>query len=658
MLFKNVILLFFCFLAGTQVSLSQTRYLVRFKDKVGTQFSITDPSAYLSSRSIARRTRYNIAIDSTDLPVSAAYIQSLRNIPNVTILNISKWLNQVSIQTSDPAAITAINSLPFVRASMPIAARLQEVAKDPAYKFESTFPSTKAKFQGALQSDHFNYGQSDAQVRIHNGAFLHNIGLRGQNMIISMLDAGFFLYTSLKAFDSVNKNGQVLGTYDFVNRELSVVEDNAHGMNCFSIIAANIPGEFVGTAPKANFYLYRSEEAATEYPIEEHNWVCAAERTDSVGGDVISSSLGYTTFDNPVYNHTYAEMNGNTTMAAIGADLAAKKGILVFNSAGNDGDKPWKFISTPADADSIVAVGAINVNGVIAAFSSFGPSSDGQVKPDVVSVGVSTVLQGTNNTISRGNGTSFSCPNIAGLATCLWQGFQEFNNMKIIQALRQSSNNFNTPNDRLGYGIPDMKKATMLLIKDFATSNAQLEGCKPVINWTSKDAKGMKYEIERRGPGETSFTKIGEQISTTTLFANQTYRFTDPSTFSQSGPAIYRIRQFIDTTSGNITAEYIDTTNAISITGGCTVNQFFITPNLIRASTPVQIQLTYPEAMPQLELHITNMTGQVLYRMNSNKPAGVVTIQLPHMYLAAGKYHVAVYNGKKLLGLQEFIKLP
>ncbi|HZH02066.1 MAG TPA: S8 family serine peptidase, partial [Flavisolibacter sp.] len=519
--------------------------MVRFKDKVGTQFSIADPSAYLSSRSIARRTRYNIAIDSTDLPVSAAYIQSLRNIPNVTILNISKWLNQVSIQTSDPAAITAINSLPFVRASMPIAARLQQVAKDPADKFESTFPSTKAKVQGVLQSDHFNYGQSDAQVHIHNGAFLHNIGLRGQNMIISMLDAGFFLYTSLKAFDSVNKNGQVLGTYDFVNRELSVVEDNAHGMNCFSIIAANIPGEFVGTAPKANFYLYRSEEAATEYPIEEHNWVCAAERTDSVGGDVISSSLGYTTFDNPVYNHTYAEMNGNTTMAAIGADLAAKKGILVFNSAGNDGDKPWKFISTPADADSIVAVGAINVNGVIAAFSSFGPSSDGQVKPDVVSVGVSTVLQGTNNTISRGNGTSFSCPNIAGLATCLWQGFQEFNNMKIIQALRQSSNNFNTPNDRLGYGIPDMKKATMLLIKDFATSNAQLEGCKPVINWTSKDAKGMKYEIERRGPGETSFTKIGEQISTTTLFANQTYRFTDPSTFSQSGPAIYRIRQFI-----------------------------------------------------------------------------------------------------------------
>ncbi|HZI00159.1 MAG TPA: hypothetical protein VEX63_03360, partial [Flavisolibacter sp.] len=143
--------------------------MVRFKDKVGTQFSITDPSAYLSSRSIARRTRYNIAIDSTDLPISAAYIQSLRNIPNVTILNISKWLNQVSIQTSDPAAITAINNLPFVRASMPIAARLQEVAQEPADKFESTFPSTKAKVQG-VQSDHFSYGQSDAQVRIHNGA--------------------------------------------------------------------------------------------------------------------------------------------------------------------------------------------------------------------------------------------------------------------------------------------------------------------------------------------------------------------------------------------------------------------------------------------------------------------------------------------------------
>jgi len=657
MLSRNAVLLLFCFITSIQISHAQTRYLVRFKDKGGTQFTIADPAAYLSPRSIARRTRYNITIDSTDLPVSAAYIQNLRSIPNVTILNISKWLNQVSIQTSDQTAITTINNLPFVRATLPIAARLQPGVEDPTAKFETTFPATKGKVQG-IQADHFNYGQSDAQVRIHNGAFLHNIGLRGQNMIISMLDAGFFLYNSLKAFDSVNKNGQVLGTYDFVNREMSVAEDNAHGMHCFSVIAANIPGEFVGTAPKANFYLYRSEEAATEYPIEEHNWVCAAERTDSVGGDVISSSLGYTTFDNPAYNHTYAEMNGNTTMAAIGADLAAKKGILVFNSAGNDGDKPWKFIATPADADSIVAVGAVNASGVIAAFSSFGPSSDGQVKPDVVSVGVNTVLQASNNTIGRGNGTSYACPNIAGLASCLWQGFQEFNNMKIIQVLRQSSSNFAAPNERLGYGIPDMKKATMLLIKDFATSNAQMDGCKPVINWTSKDAKGMKYEIERRAPGESNFTKIGEQLSNAAIFTNQTYQFIDPGTFSQSGSVVYRIRQIIDTTTGSTTADYIDTTNAVSITGGCTVNQLFIAPNLVRANNPVQLQITYPDAMPQMELHITNVAGQVLYRMNYNKPAGVATIQLPPMYLASGKYHVAVYNGKKLLGLQEFIKLP
>jgi len=171
----------------------------------------------------------------------------------------------------------------------------------------------------------YNYGQSFQQIHIHNGEFLHDIGLRGQSMIIGMLDAGYNNYTSLSAFDSVNANGQVLGVYDFVDHDNSVVEDNAHGMECFSIIAANIPGQFVGSGPKALFYLFRTEDVNSEYPIEEHNWVCGAERADSAGADVISSSLGYTTFDNAAFNHTYADMNGRTTMAAIGATIAARK---------------------------------------------------------------------------------------------------------------------------------------------------------------------------------------------------------------------------------------------------------------------------------------------------------------------------------------------
>ena len=188
------------------------------------------------------------------------------------------------------------------------------------------------KIHRRVTADVYDYGLSAAQVAIHNGQFLHNIGLRGQNMIIGMLDAGYQNYLTVKAFDSVRANGQILGTYDFVAGEVSVNEDNAHGMQCLSTIAANIPGQFVGTAPKASFYLFRTEESATEYPIEEHNWVCGAERVDSAGGDVISSSLGYYdfqgVFNSPLYNHVYADMNGNKTIPAIGADLAAKKGIL------------------------------------------------------------------------------------------------------------------------------------------------------------------------------------------------------------------------------------------------------------------------------------------------------------------------------------------
>src|SRR6185295_11454918 len=212
------------------------------------------------------------------------------------------------------------------------------------------------------------------------GEFLHNIGLRGQGMQIAMLDAGYLSYTTLRSLDSVNQNGQILGTWDFVNRETSVTEDYLHGMQCLSTIVANIPGQFVGKAPKASFYLFRTEDVNSEYPIEEFNWVCGAERADSLGSDVISSSLGYNTFDNASFNHTYSQMNGNTALCTIGADLAAKKGMIVFNAAGNEGTNGWHYIIAPADGDSVVAVGAVNSSGSVGSFSSDGLSADGRIK--------------------------------------------------------------------------------------------------------------------------------------------------------------------------------------------------------------------------------------------------------------------------------------
>jgi hypothetical protein len=642
----------FLFVWNAQTGKAQTRYIVKFKDKAFQTASLSDPSSYLSSRSIARRQRYNIPLDSTDLPVTSRYVDSLRKLPTVTVLSTSKWLNQVAIQTTDASVLTIINNFPFVQSVNSIAARLANRTTEVDKAWETSEPLSYSRITDA--SSYYEYGLSSGQVNIHNGSFLHDLGLRGQGMIIGMLDAGFYLYTSLKAFDSVNSNGQILDTYDFVQRHSSVVEDHPHGMQCFSIIAANIPGEFVGTAPKANFFLYRSEEAATEYPIEEHNWVCAAERVDSAGGDIISSSLGYTRFNNPAYDHTYADLNGNITMAAVGADLAAKKGILVLNSAGNDGNNSWKYISTPADADSVLAVAAVNSVGVVGAFSSYGPSADGQVKPDVASVGVSAIHQATNNTISRGNGTSYACPNLAGLVTCLWQGFSEFNNMFIVDVIKRASNSYSLPNDRIGYGIPDMKKAVQLLLDAYATTSIQSIGCLPAITWSSKDIAGMRYDIERKAAGENSYTKIGEQSARGTVFSKQMYQYQDNTPFTQVGSVSYRIRQVIDTAASSFSADYIDTVN-INISSLCTVDQITIAPN--PATEQFSIQITIPEALSDLEVRITNSIGQIVKRVTYNKPTGVVAIPVFIGELASGKYFVTIYNKSKKLKVQEVIKL-
>ncbi len=656
---KKAIVWLLLFLLVSETHAQLSRYIIQFTDKAATPYTLSNPAAYLSQRSLDRRTRYGIAIDSTDLPVAPRYIDSVRLAGAVTILNVSKWLNQISIQTNDAAALEKIYAFPFVKKVAGIAAR-QRVENLPLPEKFSQEAKVMAVQNGQnLTADYYNYGNAAAQVNLHSGAFLHNIGLRGQGMIIGMLDAGYNRYTTLKAFDSINANRQVLETWDFVNREASVVEDHQHGMQCLSVIAANIPGQFVGTAPKASFFLYRTEDTRSEYPIEEHNWVCGAERVDSAGGDVISSSLGYSTFDDRSLSHTYAQLDGNTTMAAIGADLAAQKGILVVNSAGNEGGNTWRYIMTPADADSILAVGAVDKNGQVAGFSSYGPSADGQVKPDVVSVGAGTTIQNTNNTIGSGSGTSFAAPNMAGLATCLWQGFPEVNNMKIIAALRQSASNYTTPNDRIGYGIPDVKKALVSLLKEQATATVSISQCKATLQWNSKDVAAMRYQIERKAPGELAYTKIAELPGTGAVFSAQTYQYADALVNLHNGVVSYRIRQIVDTAATTFTADYIVTTNAdLNISCAETTadnKRIQLIPN--PAFRSVILKMTQPEAIAQLRVVLFDAKGQMVSEQKTAKPAGIAFIPLPVHQLPSGKYYVVIYDGNKKLAAEELIKL-
>ena len=433
----------------------QLQYVVRLTDKNNTIYKLDNPSVYLSQRCIARRQQYKINIDSSDLPVISSYIKSISSFNGITYLSESKWLNAILIKCSDTNVLQNIRQLSFVSDIMLVAGNHQTMRKsrDAVHHISGSHNNGTA--------DYSYYGSSFKQIHIHNGEYLHDKGFRGNNMQIAVLDAGFYHYQSIRAFDSLISNKQVLGVKDFVAYNNSVNEDDNHGELCLSIMASNVPGEMIGTAPKASYWLLRTEDQLSENLVEEYNWVVAAEYADSCGADIISSSLGYNKFNNRHSNHSYLNFYNNSTLVSQGAAMAVRKGMIVCNSAGNEGSNGWKYIVFPADADSVCTVGAINTSGHIASYSSHG--YPGKVKPDIVSTGASTVVY-TASGAGTVNGTSFSNPNIAGLIACLWQAFPHFNNMMILEALYKSADRYNKPDNRYGYGVPDMKTAYKILI--------------------------------------------------------------------------------------------------------------------------------------------------------------------------------------------------
>jgi serine protease AprX len=465
---KQLLVLFCCSFLFLCSHAQYNKYVIQLKDKQQNTFTTNNPSAYLSAKSLARRSKQNINIDTTDLPITQRYVDSIRLSGNLVILSVSKWLNRVLIQTSDANALNKINSFPFVVSAGAVGFRTSNSNRIVANKFdqEINLPAeTNSTTIAQSVDDYFNYGNSNTQIAMHDGQFLHNKGFRGENMLIAVFDAGFSSWSSIPAFDSVRINNQVIVQKDFVAFDNSVIEDDAHGMRCFSIIAANQPGLLVGSCPKAKFVLARTENVYTEYPIEEFNWAVGAELADSLGCDMISSSLGYTDFDDPQFDHTYAQLQqGNTTTVARAANMAHRKGMLVLNSAGNSGSSAWRYLGTPADGDSVVAVGSVTSTGNISSFSSYGFAGIGKIKPNIVSMGTGTYHAGFGTQPGSGNGTSYSTPNVAGLIACLWQAFPQNRNSSIMQAVYASADRFANPDStRFGYGIPNFKKAYRIL---------------------------------------------------------------------------------------------------------------------------------------------------------------------------------------------------
>jgi hypothetical protein len=481
-------------------------FMLSLSDKNNSPYSVFHPQEYLYLSAIERRTVQQISIDERDLPVNPDYISQIEAL-GVKVIHRSKWLNAVSVLIIDTTVIEKLKDLPFVLDIMALG--VNRAPKEA--KWQEHFPFEKYK-----EADNY-YGSTLNQVAMLSGHVLHSMGHEGQGKKVAIFDGGFTSVYRMPAFDSLFANNRILGTRDFVEGDEYVYEASTHGTQVLSCMAANLPYLVMGTAPGASYYLFKTEDVGSEFKIEEFNWVAAAEYADSLGIDIINSSLGYTTFNDEAMNYSYKDLNGKTGICSRGADIAVEKGMLVVNSAGNEGDGTWKYIGTPADGINVISVGAVKSNGSRASFSSYGPTPDGRIKPNVSAQGSRAIVAGMKGyAVTSTDGTSFSSPIMAGMVTTLWSAFPNKTNWEIKDAIEASGNQSMKPDTSLGFGIPDFFKAYIYLMEAgmAITSSGDLYPSSALIH------DEMKIMVETQNPTlitYTLFNKVGQTVYSSSL---------------------------------------------------------------------------------------------------------------------------------------------
>lgn len=444
-----MLFLLFCGFTATSQEADTSRYFIYFSDKAGDNYpySSTNPEAFLTQRALDRRAKQNISIKESDLPVNPTYVEELASL-NVDVFFTSKWLNGALIQTHQNK-IEEISALSFVDS-------VRLIAQGPRLSYEQQTVDIPTQFDPPTDKR----ADSDIQLLMIGADVMHADDIKGQNMLIAILDNGFTGVNRYEPFQHIWENQRVVGTKDFVENSGNVFQFGSHGTAVFSIIGAKYETDttdFFGVAYEADFIFCVTEDNQAENTIEEYNWLLGAEYADSLGADVINASLGYNTFDIPEHNYSKDDLDGNTAIVSMAASNAAQKGMIVVTSAGNTGRRspPGNLISHPSDAQGIMTVASVDPDFSKSDFSSIGPTADGRIKPDIAAFGGGTAIVNGSGTIERGGGTSFSSPIIAGFAACIWQLNPDRSSHEIMTSIRESGHQADSPDHILGYGVPN-----------------------------------------------------------------------------------------------------------------------------------------------------------------------------------------------------------
>lgn len=473
-------------------------YFVSFTNKLGNGFSVDQPEAYLSQRAIERRTKQGIFIEEQDLPISSSYRQSIAN-SGVEIFESSKWLNGIIVKATQAEA-DQFKSESFV--------------EDVEYLAPVNY-SGRSKNEKKLTKVNEAASDSIFQNQILGIAEMHNEGFYGQGMLVALMDGGYYGMDSAEPFDHLYSNNQVAYTYDFISKTSNVYQYSSHGTQVLSLMAAEKDNLYQGIIPEASFMLFVTENVPTEYRIEEYYWLIAAERADSAGVDVISTSVGYNTFDDPSMNYSKQDLDGITSVVSRAAHIASEKGIVVVSSAGNEGVTSWGTINFPSDIINGLAVGSIQTDYGLSIFSSSGPSADGRVKPDVVAMGSNIFVINSTGNVAINNGTSFSAPQVAGLAAGVWEAYPSMSYLDVLNAIRMSADNAASPDNDFGYGIP-----SFIAIKNYASS---IEVHEPVLVYPNPIVNGELLTVKVVDPTKSDKIKLelfeasGKQLTAVTF---------------------------------------------------------------------------------------------------------------------------------------------